>query len=80
MMILFQKKFKSYVRNLDMPEEFHFHSLRATHASWGLKEGMPISALKNSLGHASVKTMEIYVNYDEESLRTELEKISLSGL
>lgn len=73
------KKFKGYIRKVGLGEELHFHSLRATHASWGLREGIPIYAIKNLLGHASVKTTEIYASHDQESLRMEVEKISLPG-
>ncbi len=71
------KKFKHYARVAELPEEIHFHSLRATCASWGLKDGIPIYAVRNLLGHASVKTTEVYASYDQESLRLEVEKISL---
>jgi integrase len=71
------KKVKKYMRSIGLPEELHFHSLRATCASWGLKEGVPIYAVKSLLGHASVKTTETYASYDRESLRLEVQKIFL---
>jgi site-specific recombinase XerD len=71
------KRVKKYMRELEFPEELHFHSLRATCASWGLKEGVPIYAVKNLLGHASVKTTETYASYDRESPRLEVQKIAL---
>jgi site-specific recombinase XerD len=74
------KKVKSYMRELNLPEELHFHSLRATCASWGLREGVSPSALKDLLGHASVRTTEIYASLDDATLRREVQKIALPAI
>lgn len=69
------KKFKGYVRLCKLSEEFHFHSLRATFATWAIAAGMPIYAVKVILGHASVKTTEPYAAYEMDALQKEVEKI-----
>lgn len=69
------KKFKGYVRLCKLSEELHFHSLRATFATWAIAAGMPIYAVKVILGHASVKTTEPYAAYEMDALQKEVEKI-----
>lgn len=54
-------RFKSLVRDLGLPEETVFHSLRHTHASWLLMNGFDMRTIQERLGHASVKTtLDIY--------------------
>lgn len=45
------------------------HSLRHSLASNMLKHNVPISIIKNVLGHQSIETTKIYVNVDVEKLR-----------
>ncbi|MGA9406956.1 MAG: integrase, partial [Bacteroidota bacterium] len=71
------KKFKGYVRLCKLSEELHFHSLRATFATWAIAAGMSIYAVKAILGHASVKTSETYASYEMDALQKEVEKIVL---
>ena len=71
------KKFKEYLRICNLREELHFHCLRATCATWALTAGAPIVAVRDMLGHSSVKTTEHYASYELENLREEVEKISL---
>jgi integrase len=71
------KTFKAYVRVCKLSEELHFHSLRATFATWAIAAGMSIYAVKAILGHASVKTTEPYASYEMDALQKEVEKIVL---
>jgi integrase len=71
------KRVKSYMRELGLPEELHFHSLRATCASWGLREGMSETAIRDLLGHSSIKVTETYASLDSSALRKEAQKITL---
>jgi integrase len=71
------KKVKNYMRELSLPEELHFHSLRATFASWCHREGVSKGALQDLMGHSSVKTTELYTSLDDESLRSAVKKIVL---
>jgi integrase len=71
------KKFKDYIRMAKLPDELHFHSLRETFASWGMSEGISHYAMKQLLGHASVKTTEGYSIYDDDRLSEDVSRIKL---
>ena len=71
------KKFKSYVRECLLPEELHFHSLRATGGTWMVSANAPIYAVTGIMGHASVKTTEPYASMGCDAMRQALEKIAL---
>lgn len=71
------KKFKSYIRELALDEELHFHSLRATCASWGLRSGASTPAIRDLLGHSTIRVTETYASLDDKSLRKEVDKITL---
>ena len=54
-------RFKSLVRELGLPEETVFHTLRHTHASWCLARGVDVVTLSERLGHASpAVTVRVY--------------------
>ena len=71
------KKFKDYIRICKLSEELHFHSLRATFATWAISAGMSIYAVRTILGHASVKTTEPYAAYEMDALQEAVEKIAI---
>ena len=71
------KKFKAYVRAAGLSEELHFHSLRATFASWCANSGVSMYTLQNLMGHSSIAMPESYATPDQKSARIELAKISL---
>ena len=58
-------------------EEIHFHSIRATFASWCANSGVSMYTLQNLMGHSSIAMTESYATPDQKSARTELAKISL---
>ena len=74
------KKFKSYIRAAGLPEEYHFHSLRATFGTWCANNGMSGYTLQNLMGHSSMKVTEGYLTPDLKSFQQELSKISLSKI
>jgi len=71
------KRFKWYVRDAKLPEEIHFHTLRATCASWLVNRGVPIYAVKTMMGHEFVKTTEGYSHYDMEALKDAIAHLTL---
>ncbi len=71
------KKFKSYIREVGLSEEYHFHSLRATFASWCANNGISVYNIKNFMGHSSVQVTESYTSPDVSNMRRELSKLSL---
>jgi integrase len=73
------KKFKSYVRAAGLSEGLHFHSLRATFASWCANSGVSMYTLQNLMGHSSMALTESYATPDQGSARVELAKITLEN-
>lgn len=55
-------KFKKYVRDANMSEDYTLHSLRHTYATHLRKQGVPIDIVQRLLGHASSRVTE--ENYD----------------
>jgi integrase len=55
------QRFKALARELGLPGETVFHSLRHTHATWLLMHGFDMRTVQERLGHADVKTtLEAY--------------------
>ncbi len=71
-------QFKRYVRRAGLNEKLHFHSLRHTFASWLAQGGTSLYMIKDLLGHSDMKTTQIYAHLQPDSLRSEVDKISLS--
>ena len=51
-------------------DNVHPHRFRRTCATMALKRGMPIEQVSKMLGHESVETTQIYLDLDEETLKT----------
>ena len=51
-------------------ENVHPHRFRRTCATMALKRGMPIEQVSKMLGHESVETTQIYLDLNEETLKT----------
>lgn len=58
----------------DVPIRVHPHLFRHTRAMHLYQAGMPLSYIKDFLGHTSVDTTDIYASADVTMLRTALEK------
>jgi len=58
----------------EIPVRVHPHLLRHTRAMHLYQAGMPLSYIKDFLGHASVNTTDIYAAADVQMLRAALEK------
>lgn len=56
------KKFKALCRELNLPEKFHFHSLRHTFGSTLVGKNIDLISIKELMGHASIKTTELYMH------------------
>jgi integrase/recombinase XerD len=48
-------RFKAYVRECGLSEEFHLHSLRHTYSTHLIQKGVPIDIVQKLLGHSSPK-------------------------
>jgi integrase len=69
------RRFKKCVRAAGLPEEIHFHSLRHTGATWLVQSNVPISYVKEILGHSSVTTTMIYAHSTTDHLRESMLRI-----
>ena len=56
-----EHRFKFAVRDAELNDKIHFHTLRHTFATWFLQRGGNIYLLKLIMGHASVRTTEGYL-------------------
>jgi integrase/recombinase XerD len=59
----------------DVPLRMHAHLFRHTRAMHLYQAGIPLSYIKDFLGHASINTTDIYAAADPAMLRAALEKI-----
>lgn len=73
----FLKKYAKRAHDEDegFPSRLHAHMLRHSVAMIMYKKGIPISYIKDFLGHASVETTAIYSYADEETIAKALESI-----
>ena len=74
------RRFKRYVRKCGLSGELHFHSLRHSYASWMLMANVPISVVKELLGHSSVVVTEIYGHLSNEYLRESASRLRFPDL
>lgn len=58
----------------EVPERVHPHLFRHTRAMHLYQTGMPLSYIKDFLGHTSVNTTDIYASADTSMLKAALEK------
>ena len=72
------KKFKQYVRRCGLSEQFHWHHLRSTFASYLVQSSTPLAEVQRLLGHSSVVTTQIYAAVNDKNLREATEKIQLN--
>jgi len=64
------KKYKAYIIKAGLNTKLNFHSLRHTNASWLVQAGVSIYVVSKLLGHADIKTTEIYAHLRREDLRS----------
>jgi len=71
------KLFKSYVRKAKLNDKLSFHSLRHTFASKLVQSGVSIYVVSKLLGHADIKTTEIYSHLRQDDLMMAVNKLNL---
>jgi integrase len=69
------KKFKKLVVKAKISNDFNFHSLRHTFASWLVQKGVSIYEVSKLLGHADIKTTQIYAHLRSDDLRNAVEML-----
>lgn len=74
-------KYGEIARSKDetFPEGFHAHMLRHSIAMAMYKKGIPISYIRDFLGHTSIETTAIYSYADEETIAKALESVAQDG-
>ena len=62
------KQFKKAVREANLNDKIHFHSLRHSFASALVQRGISLYAVKELLGHGNIKTTQIYSHLQKDNL------------
>ncbi len=78
----FMKKYGklAHEANITFPEGLHAHMLRHSIAMAMYKKGIPISYIRDFLGHSSIDTTTIYSYADEETISKALEAVGREEL
>jgi integrase len=61
-------------RNAGLSEDIHFHTLRHSFASHLALKGVPITVIKELLGHSSIAVTQIYSHTNLASLKSAIQK------
>lgn len=56
-------------------ENFRWHDLRHTHATWLRQAGVALEIVQRSLGHRSIKTTQRYAHVADSEMRTAVQKL-----
>jgi integrase len=72
-----QDKFREFVEAAELNTKLTFHSLRHTFTSWLVQKGVSIYEVSKLLGHADIKTTQIYAHLRADDLRNAV--LSLDG-
>ncbi len=70
-----QDKFRKYVELAELNPKLTFHCLRHTFASWLVQKGVSIYEVSKLLGHADIKTTQIYAHLRSDDLRNAVERL-----
>jgi len=71
------KAFKRYVRDAELPDRYHFHSLRHTFASWLAQDGVSLFAIQKLLGHASGAVTQVYSHLQPSELHSVVARVEV---
>ena len=63
-------------KNPDFPLDLHAHMFRHSIGMSMYKAGIPLSYIRDFLGHSSVETVSIYAHADEEIIAAALDKVN----
>ena len=70
----------AHTKCAEVPLKIHAHLFRHTKAMDLYRSGIPLSYIKDFLGHESLDTTSIYAEADLEMMRSALEKVSVNGV
>lgn len=66
--VYISKRFKKIIRKLKLSEEYHFHTLRHSFASYLVQKKVDLYSVKELMGHSSISTTQIYAHLNTEKL------------
>jgi integrase len=69
-------RFKKYLRLAGLPDDFHFHSLRHTGATWLVQDGVSIYSVQKLLGHSNIAVTQVYSHLESGELFDSVNRIS----
>ncbi|MDH3378250.1 MAG: tyrosine-type recombinase/integrase [Gammaproteobacteria bacterium] len=55
--------------------DFRIHGMRHTFAAWLVSDGVPLTEVRDLLGHSTVKVTERYAHLAPENLRTAVDRL-----
>ena len=67
------RRFKHYARLADLPEHVCFHTLRHTCASWLAESGCSVEAIRQYLGHSSIRVTQRYMHLSPNAVADQIE-------
>jgi site-specific recombinase XerD len=70
-------KFTKYLRAAGFPEEYTFHTLRHTGASWLVQDGVSIYAVQRLLGHSNIQVTMIYSHLVTSEMHESVNRIQI---
>ena len=75
------KKYAALAKESDplFPSHLHAHMFRHSIAMAMYKKGVPLSYIRDFLGHESIDTVRIYAYADSETIEEALKKVSHEG-
>jgi len=71
------KKFKKHVRRVNINQSLNFHSLRHTFASRLVQKGISLYIVQKLLGHADIKTTQVYAHLRDENLKDAIKQLNI---
>jgi site-specific recombinase XerD len=71
------KKFKKHVRKSNINQSLNFHSLRHTFASRLVQNGTSLYVVQKLLGHADIKTTQIYAHLKQDNLKDAIKQLDI---
>jgi integrase len=73
--------FKRLVRQLNLPEQYHFHSMRHTYCSSLISKNIPIAYIQNQLGHADIQTtINSYCHIILDQIKNQINGVKLFNI
>lgn len=74
-----RNSFKTACRNAGI-EDFHFHDLRHTAATWMRRNGVPLEVIQEILGHSNIRTTRRYAHVEMDDKKNALEILAASQI